>query len=382
MLTPDAERDRKTIEPEMPDRDALAGPVRQRKIIHIDMDAFFASVEQRDNPQLRGKPVAVGGSHERGVVAAASYEARKFGVRSAMPSVTAKRRCPDLIFVKPRFDIYMAVSLRIREIFAEYTPIIEPLALDEAYLDVTLNLKGIASATKIAEGIRTKIRRETNLTASAGVSYNKILAKLASDHRKPDGLFVITPKMGPAFVETLPVARFHGVRPATTAKMLRLGIEIGLDLRAQTLPFLQQHFGKSGRTYYWIARGVDERAVCADRVRKSVGAENTFAQDLHAFAPMREALEPIITKVWRHCQATGIRGRTLTLKVKFADFRQITRSKSVDDAIDSLTELERLSLGLLEQLLPTRKGVRLLGISLSSLTEAQATGRQLSLVLR
>ena len=382
MLTPDAERDRKTIEPEMPDRDALAGPVRQRKIIHIDMDAFFASVEQRDNPQLRGKPVAVGGSHERGVVAAASYEARKFGVRSAMPSVTAKRRCPDLIFVKPRFDIYMAVSLRIREIFAEYTPIIEPLALDEAYLDVTLNLKGIASATKIAEGIRTKIRRETNLTASAGVSYNKILAKLASDHRKPDGLFVITPKMGPAFVETLPVAKFHGVRPATTAKMLRLGIEIGLDLRAQTLPFLQQHFGKSGRTYYWIARGVDERAVCADRVRKSVGAENTFAQDLHAFAPMREALEPIITKVWRHCQATGIRGRTLTLKVKFADFRQITRSKSVDDAIDSLTELERLSLGLLEQLLPTRKGVRLLGISLSSLTEAQATGRQLSLVLR
>ena len=382
MLTPDAERERKTIEPEMPDRDALAGPVRQRKIIHIDMDAFFASVEQRDNPQLRGKPVAVGGSHERGVVAAASYEARKFGVRSAMPSVTAKRRCPDLIFVKPRFDIYMAVSLRIREIFAEYTPIIEPLALDEAYLDVTLNLKGIASATKIAEGIRTKIRRETNLTASAGVSYNKILAKLASDHRKPDGLFVITPKMGPAFVETLPVAKFHGVRPATTAKMLRLGIEIGLDLRAQTLPFLQQHFGKSGRTYYWIARGVDERAVCADRVRKSVGAENTFAQDLHAFAPMREALEPIITKVWRHCQATGIRGRTLTLKVKFADFRQITRSKSVDDAIDSLTELERLSLGLLEQLLPTRKGVRLLGISLSSLTEAQATGRQLSLVLR
>ena len=382
MLTPDAERDRKTIEPEMPDRDALAGPVRQRKIIHIDMDAFFASVEQRDNPQLRGKAVAVGGSHERGVVAAASYEARKFGVRSAMPSVTAKHRCPDLIFVTPRFEVYKAVSLQIREIFAEHTPIVEPLSLDEAYLDVTENLKGIVSAAKIAEDIRTKIRRETNLTASAGVSYNKILAKLASDHRKPDGLFVITPKMGPAFVETLPVARFHGVGPATTAKMLRLGIEIGLYLRAQTLPFLQQHFGKSGRTYYWIARGVDERAVCADRVRKSVGAENTFAQDLHAFAPMREALEPIIAKVWRHCQATGIRGRTLTLKVKFADFRQITRSKSVDDAIDSLTELERLSLGLLEQLLPTRKGVRLLGISLSSLTEAQATGRQLSLVLR
>ena len=356
--------------------------MRQRKIIHIDMDAFFASVEQRDNPELRGKPVAVGGSRERGVVAAASYEARKFGVRSAMPSVSAKHRCPGLIFVSPRFDVYRAVSLQIREIFTEYTPIIEPLSLDEAYLDVTENLKGIASATKIAEDIRTKIRRETKLTASAGVSYNKFLAKLASDHRKPDGLFVITPKMGPAFVENLPVAKFHGVGPATTAKMHRLGIATGLDLRAQILPFLQEHFGKSGPYYYRIARGVDERPVCADRVRKSVGAENTFAQDLHEFAPMREALEPIIAKVWRHCRATGIRGRTLTLKVKFANFQQITRSKSFDDAIDSLADLERLSLGLLEPLLPTRKGVRLLGISLSSLTEAQATGRQLSLVLQ
>jgi DNA polymerase IV len=359
-----------------------AAPVRQRKIIHIDMDAFFASVEQRDNPELRGKPVAVGGSRERGVVAAASYEARTFGVRSAMPSVTAKRRCPDLIFVTPRFDIYKAVSLQIREIFAEYTPIIEPLSLDEAYLDVTLNLKGIASATRIAADIRTKIRGETNLTASAGVSYNKFLAKLASDHRKPDGLFVITPKMGPAFVAALPVAKVHGVGPATTAKMLRLGIATGLDLRAQTLPFLQQHFGKSGAYYYWISRGVDERPVHAGRVRKSIGAENTFSRDLHACEPMREALAPIIAKIWRHCQATGIRGRTLTLKVKFTDFRQITRSKSVDDAIDSLADLERLSLGLLEPLLPPRKGVRLLGISLSSLTQAQATGRQLSLVLR
>jgi DNA polymerase IV len=379
MPAPDAERDRKTIEPERPDSDASAGPVRQRKIIHIDMDAFFASVEQRDNPELRGKPVAVGGSRERGVVAAASYEARTFGVRSAMPSVTAKRRCPGLTFVMPRFDVYKAVSLQIREIFAEHTPIIEPLSLDEAYLDVTENLKGIASATEIAEHIRAKIRRETNLTTSAGVSYNKFLAKLASDHRKPNGLFVITPKMGPAFVENLPVAKFHGVGPATTVKMNRLGIEIGLDLRAQTLSFLQQHFGKSGAYYYWISRGVDERPVCADRARKSVGAENTFVQDLHEFAPMREALEPIIAKVWRHCFATGIRGRTLTLKVKFSDFQQITRSKSVDGAIDSLADLERLSLGLLEPLLPPRKGVRLLGISLSSLT--QATGRQLSLML-
>jgi len=381
MPAPDADKDRKRIEPELPDRDALTVLVRQRKIIHIDMDAFFASVEQRDNPELRGKPVAVGGSSERGVVAAASYEARMFGVRSALPSVTAKRRCPDLIFVTPRFDIYMAVSLQIREIFAEYTPIIEPLSLDEAYLDVTENLKGIVSAAQIAETIRAKIRTETGLTASAGVSYNKFLAKLASDHRKPDGLFVITPKMGPAFVENLPVAKFHGVGPATTAKMNRLGITTGLDLRARTLPFLQQHFGKSGAYYYWISRGVDERPVHAGRVRKSVGAENTFARDLLAFEPMRVALEPIIAKVWRHCQATGIRGRTVTLKVKFTDFQQITRSKSVDDAIDSLADLERLSLGLLEQLLPTKKGVRLLGISLSSLTQAQATGCQLSLVL-
>ena len=283
MLARDTDRDREAIEPEWPERDAPAGRERQRKIIHIDMDAFFASVEQRDNPELRGKPVAVGGSRERGVVAAASYEARAFGVRSALPSVTAKRRCADLIFVTPRFDVYKAVSLQIREIFAEYTPIIEPLSLDEAYLDVTENLKGIASATEIAEDIRAKIRRETNLTASAGVSYNKFLAKLASDHRKPDGLFVITPKMGPAFVEKLPVEKFHGVGPATTAKMNRLGIATGLDLRAQTLLFLQRHFGKSGAYFYWIARGVDERPVRADRVRKSIGAENTFAQDLHAF---------------------------------------------------------------------------------------------------
>src|SRR2546430_16339124 len=211
---------------------------RPRKIIHIDMDAFYASVEQRDNPELRGKPVAVGGSRERGVVAAASYEARKFGVRSAMPSVTAKRKCPDLIFVKPRFDVYKAVPLQIQEIFAKYTVVIDPLSLDEAYLDVTENLKGIASATQIAKEIRKQTRIETSLTASAGVSYNKFLAKLALDHRKPDGFFVITPKMGAAFVETLPIEKFHGVGPATTAKMNRLGIKTRLDLREQTPAFL------------------------------------------------------------------------------------------------------------------------------------------------
>jgi DNA polymerase-4 len=209
-----------------------------RKIIHIDMDAFYASVEQRDNPELRGMPVAVGGSQARGVVAAASYEARKFGVHSAMPSVIAQRKCPDLVFVKPRFDVYKAVALQIRSIFAEYTPIIEPLSLDEAYLDVTENLKGIASATWIAEEIRARISAETDLTASAGISYNKFLAKLASDYRKPDGLFVITPEMGPAFVETLPVRKFHGVGPATARKMEQLGIKTGLDLKAQTLDFL------------------------------------------------------------------------------------------------------------------------------------------------
>jgi DNA polymerase IV len=212
------------------DQGSLAEPALQRKIIHIDMDAFYASVEQRDNPELRGKPVAVGGSRERGVVAAASYEARKFGVRSAMPSISAKRKCADLIFVKPRFDAYRAVSLQIRDIFAQYTPLVEPLSLDEAYLDVTENLKGIASATEIAKEIRAKIRAETSLTASAGVSFNKFLAKLASDHNKPDGLFVITPNMGLAFVEALPVGKFHGVGPATTAKMNRLGIETGLPL--------------------------------------------------------------------------------------------------------------------------------------------------------
>jgi DNA polymerase IV len=288
---PDHDRARSTAEE--PNGHHLAEPARPRKIIHIDMDAFYASVEQRDNPELRGKPVAVGGAQERGVVAAASYEARKFGVHSAMPSVTAKRKCPDLIFVKPRFDVYRAVSLQIHTIFAEFTPVIEPLSLDEAYLDVTENLKSIRSATQIAEDIRAKIRQETKLTASAGVSYNKFLAKLASVHHKPDGLFVITPKMGPAFVETLLVAKFHGVGPATTVKMNRLGIETGLDLRAHTLPFLQQHFGKSGSYYYWIARGVDDRPVCAARVRKSVGAENTFSRNLHAYEAMRDATNPL-----------------------------------------------------------------------------------------
>jgi len=359
-----------------------AEPAQRRKIIHIDMDAFYASVEQRDDPELRGKPVAVGGSRERGVVAAASYEARKFGVHSAMPSVTAKRKCPELIFVRPRFDVYKAVSLQIRDIFAEHTPIIEPLSLDEAYLDVTENLKGIASATQIAEEIRAKIRAETGLTASAGVSYNKFLAKLASDHRKPNGLFVITPEMGPVFVETLPVRKFHGVGPATAKKMKGLGVETGLDLRARTLAFLQQHFGKAGSYYYWAARGVDERPVRADRIRKSIGAENTFPADLFTYETARDALREIIDKVWEYCERFGIRGRTVTLKVKFANFRQITRSRTGQTQIKTRSELEELANALLEPLLPVAKGVRFLGVSLSSLAAEKAErDRQVSLFL-
>jgi DNA polymerase IV len=343
-----------------------------RKIIHIDMDAFYASVEQRDNPELRGKPVAVGGSRERGVVAAASYEARRFGVRSAMPSVTAKRQCPDLIFVKPRFEIYKAISRQIREIFAEHTAIIEPLSLDEAYLDVTENIQNIPVATEIATAIRAKIWSETGLTSSAGISYNKFLAKLASDHRKPNGQFVISPKMGPAFVEQLPVGKFHGIGPATSAKMNRLGIFTGMDMRNQTLEFMNANFGKAGAYYYWISRGIDERPVRANRIRKSVGAENTFSGDLTELKALVGELEPLVDKVWRHCESTGNRGRTVTLKVKFFDFEIITRSRSVLTIVSSREDLRRLAIGLLENEMPLPKSVRLLGVSLSSLqTESE-----------
>jgi len=246
-----------------------------------------------------------------------------------MPSIIAKRKCPDLIFVKPRFDAYKTISLQIREIFAAYTPIIEPLSLDEAYLDVTENLKGISLATQIAEEIRARIRAETELTASAGVSYNKFLAKLASDHRKPDGLFVITPKTGPSFVETLPVRKFHGIGPATAKKMAQLGIETGLDLKGQTEGFLQHHFGKAGAYYYWAARGVDERPVRADRTRKSVGAENTFSVDLFTYEAARAALREIVDKVWRYCEGTGVRGRTVTLKVSSPTFRSLRAAAPV-----------------------------------------------------
>lgn len=346
------------------------------------MDAFFASVEQRDNPDLRGKPVAVGGSAARGVVAAASYEARKFGVRSAMPSITAKRKCPELIFVPPRFDAYRAVSQQIHAIFAEHTPLIEPLSLDEAYLDVTDNLQSIPVATTIAEMIRAKIKAETGLTASAGISYNKFLARLASGQNKPDGQFVITPKMGPAFVEALPVRKFHGVGPATADKMAWLGIETGSDLRAKSLAFLQENFGKAGPYYYWIARGIDERPVRADRERKSVGAEDTFATDLFDIEAARGELRPLIEKVWRYCRDRSIRGRTVTLKVKFADFQQITRSRTIVGGVEAEADLARVSDALLQQMFPLTKGIRLLGVTLSNLGETRSERkRQTSLTI-
>ncbi|MBV0892810.1 DNA polymerase IV [Paracoccus sp. Z118] len=348
-------------------------PATTRRIVHIDMDAFFASVEQRDDPNLRGRPVAVGGASMRGVVAAASYEARPFGVRSAMPSVRAARLCPDLIFVKPRFEVYKAASAQIREIFARFTPLIEPLSLDEAFLDLTDHLDG-RTATRIAQEIRALIRAETGLTASAGVSYNKFLAKLASDQRKPDGLFVIPPEAGPDFVLTLPIGRFHGIGPATAAKMERHGIRTGADLHRQSLDFLTATFGKSGRYYFDISRGIDHREVRPNRERKSIGSETTFFTDIHEIAAAAEALAPLADKVWRHAQARGISGRTVTLKAKYGDFRIVTRARSLPHPVGSQDQLLAQATALLPQVLPDPRsppqGVRLLGITLSALCPA------------
>ncbi|MCJ2082812.1 DNA polymerase IV [Methylobacterium sp. J-090] len=353
-----------------------------RKIIHIDMDAFYASVEQRDDPALRGRPLAVGGSRERGVVAAASYEARVFGVRSAMPAVTARRLCPDLIFAKPRFEVYKAISAEIQAVFAEHTPIIEPVSLDEAYLDVTENLRGLATATEVARAIRAEILARTGLVASAGVSYNKFLSKVASDYKKPDALFVITPAMGPAFVEALPIGRFHGVGPVTEARMKRLGILTGGDLKARSLAELQAIFGSSSSYYYGVARGIDARPVRAHRIRKSVGAENTFSEDTTEFAVLSERLQPILDKVWAVCTSKGITGRTVTLKVKFSDFEQITRARSLTRPVESRESLAQISLGLMRDVFPLRRSVRLIGVSVSGLQHgAGEEPRQLGLAL-
>lgn len=338
------------------------------------MDAFYASVEQRDDPALRGKPVAVGSAEARGVVAAASYEARAFGVRSAMASVTALRRCPTLLFVPLRSDVYRAVSQQIRSIFADYTDLIEPLSLDEAYLDVT-DTRGFASATAIATDIRNRIREATGLTASAGVSYNKFIAKLASDQNKPDGLCVIRPARGPAFVAALPVERFHRVGPVTAAKMERLGIRTGADLRACSREDLARYFGSNADYFYGASRGDDDRPVRVNRIAKSVGAERTFATDWTHEADLLAALEPVIDAAWRRIARAGVAGRTVTLKVKFSDFRIVTRASTRATLTETREDLAAVGRDLLRALLPLDTGVRLLGLTLSGLyTGADAPG--------
>ena len=338
-----------------------------RKIIHIDMDAFYASVEQRDDPALRGLPLAVGGSRERGVVAAASYEARKFGVRSAMPSIQAARLCPDLIFRPPRFHAYREVSEQIRAIFHDYTEAVEPLSLDEAYLDVSLDLKGIGSATHIAELIRARIRAETGLTASAGVSYNKFLAKIASDQNKPDGICVIRPGEGTAFVAALPVRRFHGVGPRGVEKMARLGITTGADLRQKDIAFLREHFGAQADYLYRAVRGIDLRAVSADRPRKSLGGERTFDRDIASGPGLREALDTIIDIVWTRIEAARARGRTVTLKLRLSDFSLHTRARSLPQPVADRAEFSSLAHAILDDVLPLPLAVRLMGLTLSAL---------------
>lgn len=350
-----------------------------RKIIHIDMDAFFASVEQRDDPSLRGLPLAVGGASGRGVVAAASYEARKFGVRSAMPSQRALRLCPDLVFRPPRFEVYRDVSRQIRAIFADYTPVIEPLSLDEAYLDVTADMRGIGSATRIAELIRERIRSELNLTASAGVSYNKFLAKIASDQNKPDGICVIRPGQGAAFVASLPVRRFHGVGPRGAEKMAKLGIETGADLRGQPIEELRKQFGSQADYLYRAARGIDLRPVQPHRRRKSVGAERTFAHDISSGPALRETLDRIAEIVWDRIEKAQARGRTVTLKLRYADFTLLTRARSVPEIVDSKAAIAQIGHDLLDDLLPLPQPIRLMGLTLSSLegadeSESPATG--------
>ena len=336
-----------------------------RKIIHVDMDAFYASVEQRDNPSLKGRPIAVGHGARRGVVAAASYEARSFGVHSAMPSTTAMRKCPQLVFVPPRFEVYRAVSRQIRAIFARYTALIEPLSLDEAYLDVTENLRRLPTATATAGEIRARIFSDTGLTASAGISYNKFLAKLASDQNKPNGQFVVTPAGAAAFIEALPVGKFHGVGPVTVEKMNRLGIFAGADLKRQTLAFLRQHFGKSGFWYYDIARGEDDRPVVPDRPRKSSGSETTFPDDLTDPAAVETHIAEMADDVWAWCAKAQVYGRTVTVKIKYADFRIATRSRTLLSPVESRETLHEASLALVRTVYPLSIGVRLVGVTVS-----------------
>ncbi|MFO8235375.1 MAG: DNA polymerase IV [Bacteroidales bacterium] len=338
-----------------------------RKIIHIDMDAFYASIEQRDNPDLQGKPIAVGKGSERGVVAAASYEARKYGVRSAMSSKIASRKCPELIFVKGRMDHYKSVSEKIMEICYEYTDFVEPLSIDEAFLDVTKNKKKLQSATLIAKEIKTKIYQQTNLTASAGVSINKFLAKTASDYNKPDGLFVIKPEDAERFIEELPIEKFFGVGKVTAEKMRKLGIHSGLELKKKTQQWLIKHFGKMGIFYYYISRAVDEREVNPNREQKSVGTEKTFEKDLQTKFEIITALYHIEQELMRRMERSGSFGKTLTLKIKFSDFRQITRSKTTPEKINHFNLLHATTKEIFNTLELDNTRVRLLGLSVSHL---------------
>jgi DNA polymerase-4 len=350
-----------------------------RKIIHIDMDAFFASVEQLDNPELRGKPVAVGGSGERSVVAAASYEARKYGVKSAMPSVTAKRLCPNLIFVRHHFERYEEISSQVLRIFREYTDIIEPLSIDEAFLDVTINKKNVDSATYIAREIKKDIRTKTGLTASAGISINKFLAKIASDINKPDGLFVIPPEKAPEFIEHLSVERFYGIGKVTAEKMHKLGIHTGKDLKQWDIVSLVRNFGKVGAFYFNIARGIDDRPVEPDVERKSVGTELTFEKDLTTRFGIITELYKLEKELMNRMEGSGIYGKTITLKVKFSDFRQITRSKTLRDSINDFNTLHKEVTSIRKSLELENEKIRLLGVSISNLETDDCKDMQLDL---
>ena len=348
----------------------------QRKIIHIDMDAYYASIEQRDNPEYRGKPIVVGGSPEGrgGVVATASYEARKFGIRSAMPSKKALELCPQVIFVRPRFDVYKQVSGQIRAIFARYTDLIEPLSLDEAFLDVSLDKQGIGSAIDIAMAIRTAIKSELNLTASAGISINKFLAKIASDMQKPDGQTFIGPSRVEAFMEALPVEKFFGVGKVTAAKMNNLGLFTGADLKKREEAELVRLFGKAGRFYYQIARGIDDRPVQPDRETKSIAAEDTFPVDLTVLEEMVPELEKLAKVVANRLDRNKLKGRTVTVKIKYADFRQITRSRTLPDATDNVGLIFETAVDLLKSSGVEEQRIRLLGISMSNFGPAGNAG--------
>ena len=347
--------------------------IQNRKIIHVDMDAFYASVEQMDNPELRGKPIAVGGGGSRGVVAAASYEARKFGVRSAISGYQAKKNCPDLIFVRPRFERYREISEKIRQIFFDYTDLVEPLSLDEAYLYVTVNKKGNPSATLIAQEIRKRILDEVGLTASAGISINKFIAKVASDFNKPNGQKTVNPDEVLAFLEELPIRKFYGVGKVTTEKMYQLGIFTGKDLKEKPVDFLVKHFGKSGAFYYAVVRGIHNSAVKSERIAKSVGAEHTFHENLTSEIFMMERLESIAATLERRLKKYDISGKTVTLKIKYSDFSLQTRSKTMPYFISD----KSLILDVAKELLYQEKmkdSVRLLGISLGNLnTEVKKT---------